>query len=439
MSDDELRRLARAAEARPGDVDAGWAHARALQRLGDEPAYLRELVRLSRLGDATAADALDAWHPWPSETGVGCTFSSRARPLSRPGAPRAIHADVRRVVCATRRALIIDDSSARRALGPGGEVLWSSFRAHLDPVCTTVDGLIAFRREQEEAEVVWTDPASGITRSRPVDLWLSDLQVGGTMAVGRSGRVLHAYDLDAAPSTSPGPLWTCEVDGFSMFVLAGASVVVERSGGLDVLDTRSGKRTSSWEHAAHPVLVTVDARGAVLVDLRTPGSPALVELSLPDLRETWRAGLDLGRREGGLHALAAEVLLTGRREGSAVALVAHDRATGAERWTAPLHEGAVIAVASDVVYVLDVEQTFFGGQGMATLEGRLGLPRGLHPRVALRALDLATGALRFDLEVDRSWHTDGMQVVPLDRAVVVRTPDGRLLRIDDLDVHAPPA
>lgn len=48
------------------------------------------------------------------------------------------------------------------------------------------------------------------------------------------------------------------------------------------------------------------------------------------------------------------------------------------------------------------------------------------------------GGRRFDVELDRSWWVDGLQVVPLDRAVVVRTGEGRLLRLDDEDVHAPP-
>jgi hypothetical protein len=58
VSDEELRQLERAALADPGDVEAGWRHALALERAGDRRGRLTVLGRLARLGDEQARSAL---------------------------------------------------------------------------------------------------------------------------------------------------------------------------------------------------------------------------------------------------------------------------------------------------------------------------------------------------------------------------------------------
>jgi hypothetical protein len=61
MTDEDLRALERSARLAPGDLEAGRAHARALERLGRRDEHHLALCRLARTGDLAARNALAAW------------------------------------------------------------------------------------------------------------------------------------------------------------------------------------------------------------------------------------------------------------------------------------------------------------------------------------------------------------------------------------------
>jgi hypothetical protein len=231
--------------------------------------------------------------------------------------------------------------------------------------------------------------------------------------------------------------WRRELRDYHSHNPAGPWLVLDLDEGAEVLRADTGEVVARRREDLG-ILLAADARGIVSWD-RTRG---LAEHALPALGERWRRpsapsfdrkALAIGE-ELVLHAEVRPGLpATGRGVGGSgidpkSALVAIERSTGLERWAVPLHDQAVVSLTPDAAYVLDVEVVFTGGQGMAVEGGPRSLPRDLHPRVAVRALELASGATRFDVEVDRAWDPE-LDLVPFERGLLVRVGTNTLVAL----------
>ena len=69
--------------------------------------------------------------------------------------------------------------------------------------------------------------------------------------------------------------------------------------------------------------------------------------------------------------------------------------------------------------------------GVGVVGGGDGLPRSLHPRLAVRAFELETGAPRFEVELDRTWRPDQLQLVPFERGLLARNGPATLWALRD--------
>ncbi len=430
-----MRALARAAASAPHDLDAGRALARALGRVGDRAGERRELTRLARLGDLESLAGFDALAPWPTATGIGRTRRSTCASVRTPGAPvpiavEASYPGFARLVAATREVALLETLD-----GLAGVSLldlrqrWLAEQVTAEIACALGDDAVTV----EEGHVVVLG-ADGRERGRvPLE------HAGRTDELLVLGPDVVAVLYDEPPLPRRRALvgldlerfavrWRRDLTDYHSHNPAGPWLVLDLDEGAEVLRADTGEVVARSREDVG-ILLATDARGLVTHSK----ARGLSELALPDLSERWRRPSSVvpGGREC-LIVTDALILHAEKRQGRARgqgsppehALVAVERATGRERWATPLFEEAVAVAVDDAVYVLDAEVVFYGGQGMGVGGGGDGLPRELHPRLAVRAFELASGAPRFEVELDRTWHPEQLQLVPFERGLLARQGPG---------------
>lgn len=370
MADEELRALARAVEARPDDVEAAWAHARALARVGDRRGEHRALAALARRGDEAARAAVEGWTPWGGVgggTSAGRGRRSTARPLL--AAPR----QVREVALPFAGALLAAVSH---------EVL----------VVIAPDAVAAFG--VTDLEERWRLPAAG--PQRRVGLVGDDVLVASgdvlQLVEGSSGRVLqreralaaHAQELvvvgDRALARVASPdrrashglvlldvgasfgrtLWSRDDRApFSMFAAGAVAVVEHHAGaaGLEGIELAGGRglwtkrRFDAGTGAATMLAVLgADAAGVVVAGAEAPASErVLLDLDPASGELRWRVA---DPQTTGLHrrplALGEELLLLAVGQDR---LAAVERRGGRVRWLVEDRCDALL-LAGDVAYLV---------------------------------------------------------------------------------------
>lgn len=449
MSDDRVRALARAAEAAPHDVEAGRALAHALGRVGDREGARRELARLARLGDLPSLEALDALAPWPTATGIGRTRRSTCASVRTPGAPvpiqvEASYTEYARLVAATREVALVETLD-----GLAGVSLvelrqrWLAEEVTAELACALGDDAVTV----DEGHVVVLRP-DGRERGRVA---LEHAGRADELLVLGPDVVAVLYDEPPLPRRRSlvgldlerfAVRWRRDLTDYHSHNPAGPWLVLDLDEGAEVVRADTGEVVARSKDDVG-VLLATDARGLVTHSK----ARGLSELALPDLSERWRRPSSVV--PGGRDCLIVtdELILhaerrAGRPRGDGSpperALVAVERTTGSERWATPLFEEAVAVAVDDAVYVLDAEVVFHGGQGMGVEGGGDALPRSLHPRLAVRAFELADGAPRFEVELDRTWRPDQLQLVPFERGLLARQGPGAVWAVRDRG-HARPA
>lgn len=337
MADDELRALARAVEARPGDVDARAAYARALGRRGDARGEHAQLALLARDGDPAARARLAAWVPWcPSADPGGLRRrSGRARAPRAPAPARAVAlAAASHVAAVGRGHVVVDEAGALQVLDlatlrtcwrADDEAAPGALAIVGEALVTAARGELRSRDLATGEELARATLPDDVRRLVPLDDGRAIVVYGLTVAA-----------LELAPDGFGERAWERPVDHRHDLVVGGPYVGVRSpGGGCELLLAASGaplwpRPARSLDGVAAPRLAAVDDGLLVVLDDRT-GSLAAFDPEARRLR--WRVADPGGG--GGEPLLVVDdglvlVARWGRDEGGS--LVALDGATGAPRW-----------------------------------------------------------------------------------------------------------
>lgn len=403
MPDESLRALERASRARPDDVAAGWAYARALERAGERRALFAELCRLDRLGDAAASAAIDAWHAPGPGLRAPRVHPAAFRDLAL--AATGTLEDVERTR-GGRLALRFDDGSLV-VVDPGESV----------PVSREHDVVHLGRRGDDLLHVM---ASRAVTRDGDVGRVINDLalETPVTRAVARGDRVLVAaesgtlasIDLASDQNAWSHPGWQQPLAAAGPTSLWGDTSMELRLFARDLGDGHElWTRNLGSLLATNPLWWRLDRDGLVVQE-------AVSETPV----------LDVGRGEAGWSARWTELdprtgearwsvegepafaaLLTSSAlvlfgPTSVTALARHD---GSTRWTTKGVEAQCVGAAEDVVYVVEVavsEETSWGSLDADGRDVR---------KLTLSALELTTGAARFRHAVELPLEAEVRQAV----------------------------
>lgn len=395
MADLDLRALARAAEARPGDRAAGWAYASALARAGDRRGQARELCRLARLGDPDAQQALDAWSPWPGPGGL-----VRRRSLAR--APRSL----------VERARVSLGRHQPALLGVSRDVALIGLREGGFEARHLVDGALRWGCRESEllalvgdlvvaahgSQLVAREVISGEVLERatlPGEV-LKLVPVAGGRAICVFGPTFGLVDL--VPGALGQRAWELPFPPGGRLSAGGSFVLVETgertaARGLQLVQADSGAvlwTRHAWglERGEPGLVLTVDRRGLIAWGITVRSGLADADAWLVELDPLSRAPRWSHVRRGGVTALQPGLVAVDERlvvtatsgdaGGGPGRLLAIERATGHQRWTWPLRDGApTLALTPTALWL-----------------GERGCDDRGAPGVRVTALDRATGEPR---------------------------------------------
>lgn len=360
MSDDELRTLARAVAARPGDVGARAAYARALARRGDARGEHRERVRLARDGDPAARARLEGWVPWSPARDLGPLHRRRGRaraPRTRPGA--VLSARLREpghLVGVGRGHVVIDhggplsildlhdlapcwrddDPPAYTRVGIVGEALVTAFARELIARDLTTGEVLA------RAEL-----ADHVVDLAPLDDGRGLIVYGPTVAL-----------VELMPQGFGERAWERPVASLRYELASGGPYVAlqSRAAGTELLLLASGapvwpRPARAFDGVATPLLAAVDEDLLLVLDERT-GAVAAFSPEVRRLR--WRTAdasdEDDEPASDPLLIVEDELILTTTWRAAEAELAALDRGTGERRWAVrgPILPGPL--TADGVVY-----------------------------------------------------------------------------------------
>jgi hypothetical protein len=456
MSDDDLRRLAHAAQADPHDLSAGLALARALERGGDRRGLHLELCRLARAGSREAEEALDRFVPWPGRSGRGGTAFARCRPLPFRYRQRRGVVDASELVAATNQVVILRAEDGLVGIDAAElTTLWRvpvgerGFAVLSGEDLVTVEGTDLLLRDSRTGGQIARAALPGTVLA---------LSASGDRAVAllrqHDGRLRFTAAFDLAEARFGAVLWRRA----SNLWLAPAGDAPEREFQEKVLAVGPrvhfhgyAQRLETWTvEDGHtlweaPVLMLHAAdRVGVLARLRDDAS--LVELGSATGSVCWRTEPpvreirpDLPRPispagPGQLWAMNNQVVVYP----NATALCVLARATGAVRPLAPIESARQVPWEHSVVSVDAVlgDGVLFAARVEEDLKVRHERSAPKSPAfLRLMAFDLTSGHTRLDepFEVEHAAEL-GVALVPLDEALLVLVPtpagDLQLLRFE---------
>lgn len=375
MSDDDLRRLERAALAGPTDPEARLALAQALRRAGEEERAVFEVWRAARLGHP-AARALLAGGPTPLVT------PPRVAEVAAEGWPRAAHG----------RWLLLDGTEGDVATLSldARSVAWRA-TAEVALLQPGLDGA-CFVVTLEEGALVRRDGATGEPLARaplpPGELTL--LGLAEDRLVASTEDALVGLDAGAALGRevwrrpAPGPVDPALRQGLRASsrreALAAVPGVVLVSWGdgrdrLEALDLESGEARWSVPFAGDVDDVFVDAHGVLL--LWTAGRARHLDLTTGAAR--WESNFG-GKREVNIEqpALTRERVILKHYAVAGAGLQGHvialDRATGRLAWKRSIpdevEEDVRLAAVDETLYLVGATWTQVRLTALAAADGR---------------------------------------------------------------------
>ncbi|MBX3469967.1 MAG: PQQ-like beta-propeller repeat protein [Planctomycetes bacterium] len=415
MADLDLRALARAAAARPGDRAAGWAYASALARAGDRRGQARELCRLTRLGDADAQQALDAWSPWPGPDGLVLRRSLARAPRTLVERARVpLSAGRRAVVVAPQVVLTLGAHLEARALDDlalrwSGDPVWFGQAALVGDqfVAAAPDGLLTARDVLTGEVIVRCTLPDEVSRLIPAL---------GARAVCAFGPTFGLIDL--FPEAFGERAWELPLPHGASVSVGGRWVWLEsgRHRQLIALDTGATVWARElWDvHLERSVALGLDDERLVAFSTDAPvmrhgTSSRLVQLSCSTLAVEWTREFDGGlavTREG--VALDEAWVMVATWEGDRLFAVL--RATGEVRWTRALKDPSpALVLTPSILWV--AERVWSEGAA----------------RIHVSGLEVATGQVRLEhvlLPVPRARR---LRLAPCEGGVVLVTDDALIV------------
>lgn len=396
VSDEALRALARAARAREGDLEAGWAYARALERAGDRRGLFLELCRLARAGDPRADAALQGGVAGPGGgpaapiVDLALARAQVVRVVEAPtltGAVELLAARGERVLARAGDAVVVVDLTAGEVRGGfpcgglvalrGDDVLHTS-RDRRALVLRDLQGEVLAR-----VDLPWPAGHLAVGRDRAL--------VGG---VAERGGALLALDVGADVGRV---LWATRPEhrASRLLVAGGRGLRVTTGWRLEAYDLEAGAVVDLGR-----LFRTHERRWLRDVDLRAdPDGGALVYRASyreedddfgPEESEVILGEVDLATGDARWRVVghwataglwgAGDLVVVAAREGAAHALVGVERPSGRLRFESAATRAHAVAVAADVVVAAGV-----------TPDGR---------RVALTRLDARGGRVLARHELD---------------------------------------
>ncbi|MBX3469765.1 MAG: PQQ-binding-like beta-propeller repeat protein [Planctomycetes bacterium] len=377
MSDDDLRRLERAALAAPDDPEARLALAQALRRAGEEERAVFEVWRAARLGHPVAR-ALLAGGPTPLVTPPRVAEVAAGEDGSSLGWPQAAHGRWLLVMSHEETVLLSLDTRSVTWRVPAEFAL---LQPGLDGACFVVT--------HEEGALVRRDGATGEPLARAplppgrltfLDLAEDRLVVAiedaliGLDAGAALGREVWRRSVEPA-ARPPEPLASSRRQALA----ADPGVVVVSWGDgrdrLEALDLETGEARWSAVTTDDADELFVDPHGALL--LWRSGRARHLDLGTGAAR--WESKFS-GRRPvtEQLPALTRERVVLKHHAADGAGLQGHvialDRATGRLAWKRPIpdevEEYVCLVAAGETVYLVGEAETQFRLAALAAADGR---------------------------------------------------------------------
>ncbi|MCO5166154.1 MAG: PQQ-binding-like beta-propeller repeat protein [Planctomycetes bacterium] len=435
MADLDLRALARAAAARPGDLAAGWAYATALARTGDPRGQTRELCRLARLGDADAQQALDAWSPWPGPDGLVLRRSLARAPRSLVERARIARVEGAFILAVARDVVLVKhyDGAPRLEaleLSDGGP-RWSAPCNVLTGAL--LGGLVVTAEDSTRLTARALDTGEVVAEATLPDEIRQLVAVPGGRAMCEFGPTFGLVDL--TPEAFGERAWELPVPfsaRTSAFVTDGVHLLVERRTDPErehrLVDVETGAtvwRLQRWDLpilSVYGAAVAMDARGLVVqgssghgrgwrVSDHEKGEAVVCELDARTRRPRWqhaRRGWTSILPMRSSFATGEDVILVTVTERDGTQLLALERTAGQVRWSRALAgQDAEFVIAGDTAWLAE--------------------PLPDTTRVRVQALDLLTGAPRLDLVLSSIRAEAELSLAPMVDGVVLLTDDALIV------------
>jgi hypothetical protein len=415
VSDEEIQALKRAVGEAPGDSALAWRYARAVERV-DRRAFLLEVSRLARRGDAEARTLVAELLPLPRRGPYSRPAPTRRAPLTEAPAERRATLTFRvtpDVIAATDRVVFVQSDEG--VAGVDTETLGERWRVSLPAdACAVIDGEDLIASHGSDVLLVDGDRGTELARARlpgAVHALVSAGERSAAIVGANEGRLLVLVGFDSGrdfgrviwkrmcPGVQPG-------DADLRSTLAGIfddALVLEAGTllGLGIEDGKPGEAAShtarvlAGSHRGHWSREICTTRDAYYELAR--GSSSRLHAPLPE------------------PALVATPIVQGAGRGPSRTLLDLPPLRGSSPTRLYHRSVHALLAASTAVYVVSaaVPRTHLAGGGWTISNGA--------DFANLLVIDAGTGAVRLDrdLDVELSGEFHSIEAIPLDRALLV--------------------